>query len=97
MRIGRAAVPSGSAARTNTPHAKTEYRDAVSTYLPVNHNHCNQRGGHIAWLGIGEQTKHNVRINKPLLGMAEHTRESTYNFESKLMPKADRRLIGGNH
>jgi hypothetical protein len=34
MRIGRAAVPSGSAARTNTPHAKTEYRDAVSTYLP---------------------------------------------------------------
>src|SRR6266699_2065451 len=33
MRIGRAAVPSGSAARTNTPHAKTEYRDAVSTYL----------------------------------------------------------------
>jgi hypothetical protein len=34
MRIGRAVVPSGSAATTNTPHAKTEYRDAVSTYLP---------------------------------------------------------------
>jgi len=35
MRIGRAAVPSGSAARTDVPHAKTEYRDAVSTYLAV--------------------------------------------------------------
>jgi len=34
MRIGRAAVPSGSAVRTIAPLMKTEYRDAVSTYLP---------------------------------------------------------------
>src|SRR5438094_7473429 len=33
MRIGRAAVPSGSAAKDITPHTKTEYRDAISTYL----------------------------------------------------------------
>jgi hypothetical protein len=50
-----------------------------------------------AWSGLGERAKHYVRINKTLLGMAEHSRESTYNFESKLMPKTDCRLIGGNH
>src|SRR6266496_1415912 len=33
MRIGCAAVPSGSAASDITPHTKTEYRDAISTYL----------------------------------------------------------------
>jgi len=38
MRIGRAAVPSGSAARTNAPHERTGYGDAVATYLPSTTN-----------------------------------------------------------
>src|SRR2546421_12474430 len=50
-----------------------------------------------AWSGLGERAKHNVCINKRLLRVTERTRKSTYNFESKLMPKANCRLIGGNH